>query len=162
MPETEISKPLTTRICELHSGVSRSTAEALRTCIDIGGLIALAYATPGFDFDELEKEAAKVCPVPLDAKQVGRYHRLHERKEELLPHLEQMSLGFMNVPEVRDNTNRQNGPLLEWGKWTSPVNTLRQFFRLRLSESPVEQWPKDQRQLLKGQLKPIVEIYEKL
>ena len=117
--------------------------------ISIGQKLIEADSAPGFDFDAL----------PFDERQAQRYRTIYDRREELS---QSLMLEILSLPALREKTAAIAGPEIKWVKWANPLNTLCQWVRKREAEMPVEQWPDLQRQLLKAQLRTVVELYDRL
>lgn len=149
MPETQLALDLTEEIIQLWARVAATTQAVFSDAIQIGEKLNQADDTPGFDF----------AALPFDDAQAKRFRNVYARRDELN---EQLMLEILSLPAPRDKSGGFAGPELKWTKWTGPVTTLTQWTRKRLAEMPVEQWPPDQRTLLRGALRPLIEIYEQL
>lgn len=149
MHETQLAFHFAEEIGQLWARIAQATQDVFATAIQIGEKLNQADNIPGFDFSAL----------PFDDAQAKRFRNVYARRDELD---QQTMFEILSLPAPRDKSGGFAGPELKWTKWAGPVTTLTQWTRKRLAEMPVEQWPPDQRTLLRGALKPLIEIYEQL
>lgn len=147
--QEQLALPLTEEISRLHAQVIAGAEAVFAAAITIGEKLTEADETPGFDFEAL----------PFDGRQAQRYRNVYARREELT---QGVMLDILSLPMARSDAEKIAGPAIKWAEWTKPLGTLCQWVRKRAEEMPVDQWPPYARDGLKAQLKPLVELYDRL
>lgn len=87
------------------------------------------------------------------------FHTDCKRNSVAIDHRQLILLGIVDKAEM-EATPKHGGS--SQGKWVSWVGNLRGYFTDAIKARPVSQWTTEEREAVADQLKPLVELYQKL
>ena len=161
---TELTTATAQRINELHEKVlasvnnaTNAVNDAMMASVEIGGHIQ--QISKGQRIAWLRDN----CPQ-LDQKQIGAYLSIaatyRKRPDNAIDHRFFALLG-MTEPGSNDNAapSPTKSAIPQWIAWTGKLTG---HFSAMLKETPPDQWDDTQKAAVAEQLKPIVEIYQRI
>lgn len=161
---TELATATANRINELHDKVlasvnnaTNAVNDAMMASVEIGGHIQ--QISKGQRIAWLRDN----CPK-LDQKQIGAYLSIaatyRKRPDNAIDH---RFFALLGMTEAASNDNATASPMKsaipQWIAWTGKLTG---HFSAMLKETPPDTWDETQKASVAEQLKPIVEIYERI
>lgn len=143
-----------------HAQDSREQAEqALKAAVNCGQHIEIAQQmTKGQMLAWLRDNVPTLEPQQAKAYlSLLQVHR--ERESHAIDHRQLLLLGVIDKGEAVA-TSRSEGQ--DPGKWVGWVANVRVWFTRTTRERPVNEWTPDEREAVRNQLRPVVEIFESL
>lgn len=87
------------------------------------------------------------------------FHTEAKRNSIAIDHRQLILLGIVDKAEMEATPKQSGGKHDKWVGW---VGNLRGYFTDELKARPVSQWTVEEREAVADQLKPLVELYQKL
>jgi hypothetical protein len=160
---TELQSATAQRINELHQtvldsvkGASEQVNAAMMASVEIGGHIG--QISRGQRMAWLRDN----CPE-IDQKQIAAYLSIaatyRKRPENAIDHRFFALLGMIEEPQEGGTPTKTANLAPQWIAWTGKLTG---YFSEMTKQTPPESWDETQRVAVAEQLKPIVELYNKI
>lgn len=88
------------------------------------------------------------------------FHVHQEREAHAIDHRQLILLGVVEKAEAQ--ATQRTAPQIGAGKWVGWIGNVRGWFTKTTRERPLSDWTSDERQAVKDQIKPLIDIYNQL
>ena len=146
---------------ECHATATREQAEqALQAAVNAGQYLAqIETMTRGRTLAWLRDNVPNLTPQRAKAY-LSLFHTQSARECKAIDHRQLLMLGVVDKAEAIATAHAR--PAINAGKWIGWIGSTRGWYTKATRERPLSQWLPEERQAVRDQLRPLVEIFNEL
>lgn len=163
----ELKESIAGEIARLHelaetkaTDAKSTMADALQAAVQCGNMLEQAKGITKGQLLGWLRDNVPTLDHHRAKAYMSLFHVAQERGIETIDHRQLMLLGVIDPKE--SNPSQHPQPDLGAGKWIKWAGNIRGWFSKETVDRPLRQWTNEEKEIVRNQLLPIIEIYKSL